>query len=84
MITDEGQTVIFNTQDTTFKCTYNTTMKVINQCLDTRNVPNLDSSWRYMVLRGATIRLYCYEIVIQMGQGFRALPPHITAKKSLY
>ena len=70
MISEDGQVVKFNTPDAAFKCTYNTTIKVINQCLDARNVPNLDSSWRYTVLRGATIRLFCFRSVVQMGQGF--------------
>ena len=51
LIMEDGVAVVFNTSDAAFKCAYNTTMKVINQCLDERNVPNLDSSWRYAFLR---------------------------------
>ena len=82
MITEEGRVVKFNTPDAAFKCTYNTSIKVINQSLDSLNVPNLDSSWRYAALRGATVRLFCFKSVVQIGQGFFELPPYIANKKA--
>ena len=82
MLHENGLPLKFSNPDTAFKCAYNTTINVLNECLDARNVPNLDSSWRYTVLRGATIRIYTYRSVVQTGRGFFKLPTYIANKKA--
>lgn len=52
---EDGVTVRFNNPVKAFKVTYNTVVDVINNCLDQRNVPNIDSTWRYDLLKYATV-----------------------------
>ena len=80
MLNKDGVTLRFNTAEKAFKVTYNTTIEVINNCLDARNVPNMDSVWRYELLRTANIKLYCYECVVAMGK--ITIPPCIANKKA--
>lgn len=78
----EGKVVHFKTPQTGFQCAYNTASVLINQCLDARNVPNMDSSWRYDSLKAATIKLFCYESVVSSGHGYMPIPKHIASKKA--
>ena len=82
MLTRDGLPVKFNSADTAFRCASNTTIDVINNCLDARNVPNMDSSWRYASLKSAIIKLFCYRVVLRTGEGYCKLPPHIASKKA--
>ena len=82
MLTRNGLAIRFNSADKSFKCTYNTTIDVINNCLDARNVPNMDSAWRYEALKSATIKLYCYEVVVRVGGYYERLPERIASKKA--
>ena len=82
MLTKNGLAIRFNSADKSFKCTYNTTIDVINNCLDARNVPNMDSAWRYEALKSATIKLYCYEVVVPNGGYYERLPERIASKKA--
>lgn len=82
MLTRNGLAIRFNSAEKSFKCTYNTTVDVINNCLDARNVPNMDSAWRYDTLKSATIKLYCYQVTIKKGGYYCALPPKIANKKA--
>ena len=82
MLTRNGLAIRFNSAEKSFKCTYNTTVDVINNCLDARNVPNMDSAWRYDSLKSATIKLYCYQVTMKKGGYYCPLPPKIANKKA--
>ena len=82
MLTRDGVAIRFNSAAKSFKCTYNTTIDVINNCLDARNVPNMDSAWRYDSLKSATIKLYCYNISAIPGGYYCRIPPNIASKKA--
>lgn len=82
LLMQDGLPVKFCTPDAAFRCAANTTIDVINNCLDARNVPNMDSSWRYASLKSATIKLFCYEVPFQTGKGYCKLPPRIANKKA--
>ena len=82
MLTRDGVAIRFNTAEKAFKCTYNTAVDVINNCLDARNVPNMDSAWRYDSLKSATIKLYCYQVAAVPGGAYCQIPPKIANKKA--
>ena len=81
MLTRNGLAIRFNSAEKSFKCTYNTTVDVINNCLDARNVPNMDSAWRYEALKSATIKLYCYEVVLPSGGYYVRLQSGLQIKR---
>lgn len=74
LLTRDGVALKFNEPWTAFKCSVNTTIVIIINCLDTRNVPNMDIGWRYHSLKSATIKSFFYNTNMRARQGFKIFP----------
>lgn len=81
MLMEDGVALRFREPLVAFRCAYNTTIETINNCLDARNVPNMDSAWRFNVLREAIIRLFRFESIIPGGK-YVPIPKIIASKKA--
>lgn len=82
MLMKDGRIISFNNPVNGFRCAFNTTIDVINECLDVLNAPDLDSSWQFCTVRSVRITLYAFTDLKVFGNGYTKIPANIQGKKA--